>query len=1150
VDTIGFNATNTGTVWSFTAATLSVNPSQITCSGIAGYNPASLSLSLTSAVPVSWTAAVSGPSWLAVNSTSGTSPTNLVVSFATAALAAGQYTNNIEFTVGALKLEVPVTLSVKALNINKMVADRQRPYLYAIQPPTLSGQSGLLLFINTTNGNVDKTLTIGINPVDLTINYPEGRIYIASWTETWTYVVDLATQTLSPSLNLGTDVYKINAGGAGRLVTEGEDQWVYMRLINTAGGAVLASASVREGDGEYDPTGRYYYHCENNISGAAIAKHDMSADTFVPVASAGGHYYYGSRNIVMSQDGSRVFWTSAVYDANLVDLGVIGSEIYSCSTNGSVAFGSTQAFDTTTRQVIYNLPASTSVSIVDGTNQRFWYFNSANATLGSIPMTVIESPSITQQPATTTSVSVGGAVYLTVTAMGLAPLSYQWTMFGTNLAGATNYFLSMPSLQPAQQGSYNVVVSNPFGTVTSTVAQVTVLVPASIASQSGSANVLAGQSFSLSVTPAGTAPFTYRWMFENVNISGGTNQTLTINNAQAANEGIYRVAVANAVGSVTGAPVSVRVLPTAPFIVSNPVSLVLPASSNATFGVTAIGSQPLAYQWFFQGTPMLGATMSQYAVPGVQSGNGGDYKVVVANSLGSATSAVATLTVAALAPYFTKQPVGAALSAGSTGTLTSLANGSQPIGYQWQRYGTNLPGATQTSLALTNLAVSDSGLYTLVASNVAGMSTSMVAQITVYQNPTLVLGLSDQVADINTTVTLTVNALGSPTPVYSWQLNGQPIAGSGPTLSLTNIQPSQSGYYRVIITNQYGSVSSTGRVSVLGWPSMVTAWGDDSGGQTNVPAGLNDIVAAAGGDYYTVALRRDGTLIAWGYNGDNQTRVPTNTLRFVSLASGAAHGLAITEKGSLAAWGRNDAGQCNVPVGASNNVLAVAAGDAHSLALLAPGTVVAWGDNSLGQCSVPQGLSRVRAIAAGRSHSLALCADGSVVGWGFNAYGQASAPALSNAVAIAAGYLHSVALLSNGTVVVWGDNTFGQANVPAGLPNLVAIAAGDFHTLGLRTDGIVVGWGDDSYGQIDVPGDVASIFAIASGYDHGLALVPTLGVLQPSLVSSHFVVRWSGFGTLQWATTPWGPYTDVGSQGNSYANLDMSAPARFFRLRR
>jgi hypothetical protein len=176
--------------------------------------------------------------------------------------------------------------------------------------------------------------------------------------------------------------------------------------------------------------------------------------------------------------------------------------------------------------------------------------------------------------------------------------------------------------------------------------------------------------------------------------------------------------------------------------------------------------------------------------------------------------------------------------------------------------------------------------------------------------------------------------------------------------------------------------------------------------------------------------------------------------------------------------------------------------------------------------------------------------NGVVVGWGFNTYGQASPPGLSNAMGIAAGYLHSAALLSNGTVVVWGDNSFGQGNVPAAVSNVVAIAAGDFHTLALRGDGTVVGWGNDSYGQIEVPVGLTNVFSVGSGNYHGLALTPALGLLQAARDPAGLVVRWNGIGTLQWAPTPLGPFTDVGWQGTSYTNFDMSAPAKFFRLHR
>jgi hypothetical protein len=1152
VDVVGFSGTNAGAVWSFTASTLSLSPSQITYNAIAGYSPAAMSLSLTSVVPVGWTAAVTGANWLVLNPAAGTSPTNIVITYNTAALPSGEYTNNIEFTMGALTLEVPVTLSITPLNIVKMTADRQRPYIYALQPPQLSGQDGLLLFINSTTGNIDKTLTIGINPVDLSVNYGEGNLYIASWGETWTYVVNLNSQTLLPSLNLGTDIYKINAGRAGRVVTEGEDQWIAVNVVDTVGGTNIGSFPYpqREGDGEADPTGNYYYHCDNNISDASVHKFDMTTDTPTGIVDSDQHPY-GTRNLVLSADGTRLFWNSYVYDTNLNDLGTLGTELYCCTSNGRVAFGASQAIDSLTRLAIYNLPVSSSVSIVDGQNQRFWYFNSANGSLGSVPLSVVQSPSIDQQPAANTDVTAGSPVYLTVTAMGLAPLSYQWTLSGTNVPGATNYFLSLPGLQPSQQGNYQVVVSNPIGSITSTVAQVTVLTAPTIINQSPSTNVLAGRPFTLSVTAAGTAPLTYLWFFENSPISGATASMMTISNAQSGNEGIYWAMVANSVGSATSGVISLRVDSAAPTIVSNPVSQSVPASSNATFSVTAIGSPLLAYQWFFSNAPISGANASQYSLVGIQAGNSGLYQVVVFNSLGSATSTVATLTVRPLAPYFTTQPVGASVSGGSSRTFFAAANGSQPISYQWQHNGTNILGATQSSLLLTNLAFTDSGPYVLLASNIVGVTPSLPAQLTVYQTPTFTQALTNEIVDIGATVVFSPSVLGSPPLGYSWSLNGQAVSVSNSTLTMSNIQLAQSGFFSVTVTNSYGSSSSTARVSVFQLRSEVTAWGDDSGGQTNVPPNLTDIVAVSGGDYHTLTLHHNGTLTAWGYDGDGQTNAPTNALPFVSIASGTGHNLAITETGSVVAWGRNVAGQCNIPATASNAVAAIAAGDSHSMALTGSGTVVAWGGNSFGQTTIPPGLSNVIAIASGRDDCLALLANGTVMGWGYNTYGQASPPAnLSNVVAIAGGFLHSAALLTNGTVVAWGDDSFGQTNIPPGLSNVVAIAAGDYDTLALLANGHVVGWGDDTYGQINVPSGLAGVVSIASGNYHGLALSPAPPVLQAFQTSSGLIISWTGAGTLQWAPTLLVPFSNLPTVGSSYTNTDMTAPAKFFRLRR
>ena len=187
VDVVAFGATNPGSVWSFTASTVAISPSRISYSAIAGYNPRGIALNLTSAGLVAWSAAVTGSNWLALAPVSGTAPGAANLTFHSAALPPGRYTNNVEFTLGALKMAVPVALEINPLNLVKMAADRERSYIYSLQPPALSGQDGLLLFINTTTGNIDKTLTIGVNPTDLSVNYAEGRLYIASWGETWTY---------------------------------------------------------------------------------------------------------------------------------------------------------------------------------------------------------------------------------------------------------------------------------------------------------------------------------------------------------------------------------------------------------------------------------------------------------------------------------------------------------------------------------------------------------------------------------------------------------------------------------------------------------------------------------------------------------------------------------------------------------------------------------------------------------------------------------------------------------------------------------------------------------------------------------------------------------------------------------------------------
>jgi hypothetical protein len=246
----------------------------------------------------------------------------------------------------------------------------------------------------------------------------------------------------------------------------------------------------------------------------------------------------------------------------------------------------------------------------------------------------------------------------------------------------------------------------------------------------------------------------------------------------------------------------------------------------------------------------------------------------------------------------------------------------------------------------------------------------------------------------------------------------------------------------------------------------VVAWGCGGGanyGQCAVPAAAaSGVTAIAAGDFHSLALKEDGSVVAWGCGANfGQCAVPAAAASGVTaIAAGYAHSLALKQDGSVVAWGCDgaDAGQCTVPAAATSGVVAIAAGTWHSLALKQDGSVIAWGCGlDLGQCTVPAAaMNGVTAIAAGNADSLALKQDGSVIAWGCGDNydgGQCNVPpeAESGVTAIAAGFYHSLALKQDGSVITWGCGFHvGECTVPAEAESgVTAIAASTYHSLAL-----------------------------------------------------------------------------------------------------
>lgn len=165
--------------------------------------------------------------------------------------------------------------------------------------------------------------------------------------------------------------------------------------------------------------------------------------------------------------------------------------------------------------------------------------------------------------------------------------------------------------------------------------------------------VPAGSNVVFSVTAAGALPLSYQWYFNTNNLlSGATANTLTVTNAQSINAGAYSVIVTNMVGSVTSSVAILTITNIAPGVTTQPKNQSVSVGGNATFSVVATGTTPFGYQWFFNTNGLIpSANTNTLTLNNTQLTNAGSYSVLITNSAGSITSAVAILTVSI--PTFT-----------------------------------------------------------------------------------------------------------------------------------------------------------------------------------------------------------------------------------------------------------------------------------------------------------------------------------------------------------------------------------------------------------------------------------------------------------------------------------------------------------------
>lgn len=166
----------------------------------------------------------------------------------------------------------------------------------------------------------------------------------------------------------------------------------------------------------------------------------------------------------------------------------------------------------------------------------------------SLPMIITQPQSLT--------VDTGSTATFTVSASGKPTPTYQWRFEGNNLTSETNTSLVINNVQNINTGSYDVVVTNDNGSITSNVATLNVYNPPTpllpvITQQPVSQTVIVGDGIVFNVNAAGETPLSYQWFKNNTEIVGATGNTYIIQTSTLTDAGDYYVTVTNIAGTTT-----------------------------------------------------------------------------------------------------------------------------------------------------------------------------------------------------------------------------------------------------------------------------------------------------------------------------------------------------------------------------------------------------------------------------------------------------------------------------------------------------------------------------------------------------------------------------------------------------------------------
>ncbi len=615
-----------------------------------------------------------------------------------------------------------------------------------------------------------------------------------------------------------------------------------------------------------------------------------------------------------------------------------GATVSGATTNTLTITGTTAALNGYMFNAVYTNPKGTTTT------------STATLTVNYAP--IVTSP-------TSQIVVVGGTTSFTASANANPAASVQWLVStnggatfslvsGAIYSGTNTDTLTITGATAAMNGyEYEALFTNSIGSTMTSAATLSVNFDPIIITQPSNLTVNAGNTaLFTAATSSNPAVSSTEWLFSNggsftplgngpfngATVSGATTNTLTIAGATAALNGYqFEVMFSNGGGSTTSSAATLTV-GYAPIVTSPSNQTVTAGATNVTFTASATANPSAGVQWYvstnngstfslISGSGYSGATTNTLTIVGpvTAATNGSEYEAIYTNSIGSATSTPATLTVN-YAPVITSQPSPVTVNAGTTATFTAAATSNPAVtGIQWlvssggsfsilsngSFNGATVSGAATNTLTITGATSMLNG-YQFEAryTNSVGSSTTLPATLTVDSAPTLTINgnpTSESVL-LGNNASFTASATGNPIPSIQWDVSTDggntftPVSAGGVygsnvssgTLNITNPPASMNGYkYEAIFTNGVSppAVSSAATLTVGTLPTLTT--GPTS---TIINIGGNTSFTAAGSGFpaptvqWEVNKNNGGGFTAIG-NGGVYSGATTNTLTITGVTA-------------------------------------------------------------------------------------------------------------------------------------------------------------------------------------------------------------------------------------------------------------------------